>query len=213
MTARTLSKLDELVAIADTGLRTVLGHPASERKNPAEDMKDEMIDAEERVLAGQLMRVNHTGEVCAQALYQGQALTARSGKVRADLEQASQEENDHLAWCEKRLEQLGTHKSRLNPVWYGGSFFIGALSGLLGDRVNLGFLAETERQVVRHLEGHLQRLPEKDHVSRAIIEQMKTDEGKHATHALHAGGMELPNTVKKLMGLASKVMTTVATRI
>ncbi len=159
------------------------------------------------------MRVNHTGEVCAQALYQGQALTARSHKVRADMAQAAQEENDHLAWCEQRLEQLGTHKSRLNPLWYGGSFAIGVVSGLLGDRVNLGFLAETEKQVVRHLDGHLQILPQHDKASRAIIDQMKIDEGKHATHALHAGGMELPSAVKRLMRAASKVMTTVAAKI
>ncbi|MDX1409157.1 MAG: 2-polyprenyl-3-methyl-6-methoxy-1,4-benzoquinone monooxygenase, partial [Saprospiraceae bacterium] len=186
MTQRSLTKLDELIAIADTGLRTVFGHPASERPNPAMNLKDEITDTNTRELAGRLMRVNHTGEVCAQALYQGQALTARSHKVREELAQSAREENDHLAWCEQRLDQLGTHKSRLNPLWYGGSFIIGVVSGLLGDRVNLGFLAETERQVVQHLDGHLQRLPTQDHVSRAIIQQMKLDEGKHATHALHA---------------------------
>jgi len=209
---RTLSKLDELVAIADTGLRTVFGRPVQDRPNPAGEQAGELND-EQRKLSGQLMRVNHTGEVCAQALYQGQALTARDSKVRADLARASQEENDHLAWCAQRLAQLGTHTSRLNPLWYGGSFAIGVLSGLLGDRVNLGFLAETERQVVQHLEGHLQRLPTEDQASRAIIEQMKIDEGKHATQALHAGGLELPDPVKRLMRATSKVMTTIAARI
>lgn len=213
MNDRNLSKLDELIAIADAGLRTVFGHPAQERPNPGAALADGLEDPSERELAARLMRVNHTGEVCAQALYQGQALTARSRKVRNEMARAAQEENDHLAWCEQRLEQLGTHKSRLNPLWYGGSFAIGVLSGILGDRVNLGFLAETEKQVVRHLEGHLQELPQHDTVSRAIIEQMKIDEGKHATNALHAGGMELPDPVKRLMRAASKVMTSVAARV
>ena len=159
------------------------------------------------------MRVNHAGEVCAQALYQGQALTARRDETRQQMEQAAEEENDHLVWCRQRIHELGGHTSLLNPLWYTGSLAIGAFSGLLGDKWSLGFLAETEHQVVRHLEGHLQRLPEGDEKSRAILEQMKIDEGEHCTTARDAGGSALPEPVKKLMNLASRVMTTTASRI
>ena len=159
------------------------------------------------------MRVNHAGEVCAQALYQGQALTARRDETRQQMEQAAEEENDHLVWCRHRIHELGGHTSLLNPLWYTGSLALGAFSGLLGDKWSLGFLAETEHQVVSHLEGHLQRLPEGDEKSRAILEQMKVDEGEHRATALNAGGSELPESVKKLMSLASKVMTTTAYRI
>jgi ubiquinone biosynthesis monooxygenase Coq7 len=159
------------------------------------------------------MRVNHAGEVCAQALYQGQALTARQDDTRRQMAQAAEEENDHLLWCRHRIHELGGHTSLLNPLWYSGSLAIGAVTGLLGDKWSLGFLAETEQQVVRHLEGHLQRLPENDEKSRAILEQMKTDEGEHRMTALNAGGVELPDPVKRLMTLASRVMTTTAYRI
>jgi ubiquinone biosynthesis monooxygenase Coq7 len=160
-----------------------------------------------------LMRVNHAGEVCAQALYQGQALTARREETRKQMEQAAKEENDHLTWCRHRIHELGGHTSLLNPVWYTGSLAIGAATGLLGDKWSLGFLAETEKQVVKHLDGHLQRIPEGDTRSRAILEQMKVDEAQHRTTALNSGGSELPDTVKKLMTLASRVMTTTAYRI
>jgi ubiquinone biosynthesis monooxygenase Coq7 len=160
-----------------------------------------------------LLRVDHAGEVCAQALYQGQALTARRADVRSRLEQAAREENDHLAWCGRRLEELGSHRSLLNPLWYAGSFAIGALAGLAGDRWSLGFLAETERQVVRHLDGHLADLPPDDMKSRAILEQMREDEGRHATTAVDAGAAELPGAVKGLMAGVSRVLTAVAYRL
>ena len=159
------------------------------------------------------MRVNHAGEVCAQALYQGQALTARRKDTRVQMEQAATEENDHLAWCRNRIHELGGHTSLLNPLWYSGSLAIGAATGLLGDKWSLGFLAETEKQVVKHLQGHLQRLPAGDARSRAILEQMKTDEAQHRASALRAGGQELPEAVKKLMTLTSRVMTVTAYRI
>jgi ubiquinone biosynthesis monooxygenase Coq7 len=156
------------------------------------------------------MRVNHTGEICAQALYQGQALTARNLQAKAALEQAAQEETEHLAWTERRIAELGGRKSLLNPAWYAGSFAIGALAGLLGDRWNLGFLAETERQVVAHLEGHLQRLPAEDSKSRAIVEKMKQDEARHATTAIEHGASALPQPARDAMRLSSKVMTETA---
>ena len=160
-----------------------------------------------------MMRVNHSGEVCAQALYQAQAITARSDVVRQTMQTAANEENDHLSWCEERLDQLGSHKSYLNPVWYCGSFMIGTLFGFIGDRWNLGFLAETERQVVKHLESHLEKLPVDDYKSRAIVEQMRNDEAHHATRAVQAGAEELPRLVKRMMALTAKVMTTTAARI
>jgi ubiquinone biosynthesis monooxygenase Coq7 len=156
------------------------------------------------------MRVNHAGEVSAQALYQGQALTAKLAEVRGKMERAALEENDHLAWCERRLKELDSHTSMLNPLWYTGSFAIGALAGLAGDKWSLGFVVETERQVVKHLDEHLSRLPEQDRRSRAILEQMKEDETHHATAALNAGGAELPEPVRQLMRLTSKVMTNAA---
>ena len=157
--------------------------------------------------SARLMRVNHAGEVCAQALYQSQALTARTAKLREAMETASREENDHLAWCEERLEQLDSRKSYLNPVWYGGSFLIGSAFGAAGDRWNLGFLAETERQVVKHLARHLEMLPPDDSKSRAILEQMKADELAHGSAALAAGGVELPAPVRGVMSAVSKFMT------
>ena len=168
------------------------------------------MPASRRALAAALMRVNHSGEICAQALYQGQALTARDSAAKQALEQAAQEETEHLAWTERRIEELGGRKSVLNPLWYFGSFALGAVSGLLGDKWNLGFLAETERQVVEHLEGHLQRLPEEDQKSRAILEQMKDDEARHATSALQHGAADLPSPAKLAMRLSSEVMTKTA---
>ena len=163
-------------------------------------------ETERRHVAG-LMRVNHAGEVAAQGLYQGQAATARLDSVRAAMESAAEEENDHLAWCEQRLTELGSRPSILNPIWYAGAFTIGATAGLIGDRWSLGFVAETERQVVRHLEEHLDRLPMDDERSRAILEQMKIDEEHHGSTAEEAGGAKLPTPIRHLMGVVSKVMT------
>lgn len=206
------SPTDKLVFMLDDVLCTVFGHPPKNRPSPAEGLGEEE-DTPGRVRSAQLMRVNHTGEVCAQALYQAQALTARSESVRTAMETASREENDHLNWCEERLDQLDSHKSLLNPVWYCGSFLIGSAFGMVGDRWNLGFLAETERQVVKHLDSHLQKLPENDERSRAIVNQMRDDEAKHATQAVDSGAAELPPPIKRLMAITSKVMTTVAARI
>ena len=198
----------------DTGLRTVFGRPrVTERPNPAENIDETELSQAEKDLAGRLMRINHAGEVAAQGLYEGQALTARLAEVRDKMERAAMEENDHLAWCESRINELGSHKSLLNPLWYGGSLAIGAIAGLAGDKWSLGFVTETERQVVRHLNSHLAQLSDKDQKSRAILEQMKEDEGHHATTALHAGGAELPSPIKKLMALTSKVMTKATFRI
>ncbi len=208
MNDRALSDLDRVVGFFDQALRTVFGPaPAAERPNPAAHCEDESFRAPDRELAGRLMRINHAGEICAQALYQGQALTARLPNVREKMERASAEENDHLAWTAERIRELGTHTSYLNVVWYTGSFAIGAGAGLIGDKWSLGFVAETEHQVVRHLDGHLARLSPNDCKSRAILEQMKEDEGRHATVALEAGAAELPAPVKELMRLTSRVMT------
>lgn len=206
----------------ETGVRTVFGGVTpTGRVNPAELVSAEpdndaitqpLTDAE-RQLAGRLMRINHAGEVAAQGLYQGQALTAKLPLVREQMEQAASEENDHLNWCRQRAGELGTHTSLLDPAWYLGSVAIGAVAGLAGDKWSLGFVAETERQVVKHLEGHLAQLPQHDAKSRAILEQMRIDEGQHATTATSAGGIELPTPVKKIMGLMSKVMTKTAYRI
>ena len=202
-----LPRLDELIVAFDKGLRTVFGAAQSLRETPGEKLPEGTLSEADRALAGSLMRVNHTGEICAQALYQGQALTARNAPARSALEQAAREETEHLAWTESRIEQLGGRKSLLNPLWYAGSFAIGAAAGLLGDRWNLGFLAETERQVVTHLEGHLDRLPKGDMRSRAIVTQMRQDEARHATSAITHGGAELPRPARLAMRLASKVMT------
>lgn len=200
-------RIDDLIVAFDKGLRTVFAPARSVRATPGGELPDADMDVAQRALAAALMRVNHTGEVCAQALYQGQALTARDSAARAALEQAALEETEHLAWTEGRITELGGRKSLLNPLFYAGSFAIGAAAGALGDRWNLGFLAETERQVVRHLEGHLGRLPETDRKSRAIVEQMRDDEARHATSALQHGGAELPAPVKAAMQASSKVMT------
>lgn len=209
--SRHYSPLDHLLMGVDVGVRTLLGQPKiTERANPAKDQPDAELSEADRELAGRLMRINHAGEVAAQGLYQGQALTAKLPEVREKMERAALEENDHLDWCEKRIKETGTHVSYFNPVWYAGSVAIGALAGLAGDKWSLGFVAETEHQVVKHLEEHLQQLPESDTKSRAILEQMKQDEGRHATVAIEAGGAELPYPIKKLMGLSSRIMTRTA---
>ena len=202
--------LDELIIAFDKGLRTVFAPAQSLRPVPGGDLADAEMTEEQRRLSASLMRVNHTGEICAQALYQGQELTACNPRARAALEQAAREETEHLAWTERRIEELGGRKSLLNPAWYAGSFVLGAVAGLAGDRWNLGFLAETERQVVTHLTGHLQRLPEQDGRSRAIVENMKEDEARHATSAISHGGADLPEPAKAAMRLSSKVMTDTA---
>jgi ubiquinone biosynthesis monooxygenase Coq7 len=200
-------RIDELIIGFDKGLRTLFAPARSARAMPGENLADADMDAAQRALAAALMRVNHSGEICAQALYQGQALTARDSGARAALEAAAQEETEHLAWTERRIAELGGRKSLLNPLWYAGSFAIGAVAGALGDKWNLGFLAETERQVEQHLEGHLSRLPETDQKSRAIVEQMCADEARHARTARQHGGAELPAPVKAAMQASSKVMT------
>jgi len=202
--------LDRLIVEFDKGLRTLFSQAHSVRAHPDEHVSEAAMDETEKKNAAALMRVNHSGEVCAQALYQGQALTARDPLVQQELQLAAQEETEHLAWTARRVHELGGHLSLLNPFWYMGSLAIGALAGLLGDKWNLGFLAETERQVGCHLQGHLDRLPLQDEKSRAIVVQMYTDEIGHAEMATSLGGTELPITVQSAMKLNGKVMTTLA---
>ncbi|CAD5108208.1 2-polyprenyl-3-methyl-6-methoxy-1,4-benzoquinone monooxygenase [Zestomonas carbonaria] len=213
-TERHYSPADRLLLQADAALRTLLpfsGQPY--RPSPAITRPDvEMNDDDARHVAG-LMRINHTGEVCAQALYQGQALTAKLPQVRKAMEHAAEEEIDHLAWCEQRIRELGSRPSVLNPLFYGMSFGIGALAGLVSDKVSLGFVAATEQQVCKHLDDHLQQLPAEDQKSRAILEQMREDEQQHAESALDAGGLRFPAPVRFGMTLLSKVMTKSTYRI
>jgi ubiquinone biosynthesis monooxygenase Coq7 len=199
---------DRFILAFDRALRTVTGPSRSARPMPGEHQADAELEPVERAHSAALMRVNHTGEVCAQALYQGQALTARDSQAKQALTQAAHEEVEHLAWTEQRLDELGGRKSFLNPLWYAGSYAMGALAGLAGDRWSLGFLAETERQVVEHLNGHLKVLSHRDGRSRAVITAMKRDEARHATTALHMGGAPLPLPCRVAMRLASRVMTT-----
>ncbi len=202
--------LDRLIVAFDNGLRTLLAPAHSARPVPGENTAETDLTAAERQLAASLMRVNHSGEICAQALYQGQALTAREPAARAALEQAAAEETDHLAWTAQRITALGGRVSVFNPLWYAGSFALGAAAGLLGDKWSLGFLAETERQVEGHLDSHLDRLPAQDEKSRAIVDQMKSDEARHARTAVEHGAAELPESVKQAMRLGSRVMTRTA---
>lgn len=202
--------IDRLITGFDKGLRTLFAPAHSLRPVPGDAIPDTVMDEAQRQTSASLMRVNHSGEVCAQALYQGQALTARDASARAALTQAAAEETEHLAWTERRIAELGGSKSVMNPLFFAGSFAIGAASGLLGDKWNLGFLAETERQVVHHLESHLQRLPAEDQKSRAIVEKMRDDEARHATSARALGGAELPTPVKAAMKASSKLMTQTA---
>ncbi len=208
---RHYTTFDLLLGHLDQAVRTVFGGPpTAQRANPAALHGEADLDAAQRTLAARLMRVDHAGEIAAQGLYQGQALTARLDDVRERMEQAAGEENDHLAWCAARLWELDSHTSRLDPLWYLGAVSIGALAGIAGDKWSLGFVAETERQVVKHLDEHLRRLPEQDARSRAILEQMRQDEAGHATVAVESGGAPLPDPVKWAMGLASKLMTETA---
>ena len=194
-----------LVAVCSTNQVT-----EHHRPSPATDVADTPLDSAERRHSEGLMRVNHAGEVSAQALYQGQALTSHDTRVRQSMQQSAREEVDHLAWCAQRLNELGGHTSYLNPFWYLGSFTIGILAGLTGDKWSLGFVAETERQVVSHLQGHIQELPQQDLKSRAIVKQMMEDETQHGVTAMETGGVELPSVIRKLMKISSQVMTKTA---
>jgi len=206
-------QIDFMLSLADEALRTVFARPSAGRATPRPDTLDGPLSEAERREAGALMRVNHVGEVCAQALYSAQAVATRDASLREHFEAAAREETDHLAWTRQRLDELGARPSLLNPLWYAGAFGLGLVAGRLGDRLSLGFVAETERQVEAHLDGHLDRLPPADRSSRAIVAQMKLDEARHAAHAWSAGAAELPPPAKGLMRLASRVMTTVAHRI
>src|SRR5256885_2746617 len=205
--------MDRLIAEFDRALRAIVGVATAARPSPANEKPNAELTDAERALAAALMRVNHVGEICAQALYQGQALTARDPAHKAALDQAAREEQDHLAWSVERIRELGGRPSLLNPLWYAGSLAIGAVAGALGDRWNVAFLAETERQVEEHLTGHLDALPAADERTRAVVAAMRTDEAKHRASALRLGAAELPEAGKTAMRLASKLMTTLAYRI
>jgi len=205
--------MDRLIGGFDTALRAIAGVHRAARASPAGGIPEAEFDAAARAEAAALMRVNHVGEVCAQALYQGQALTARSAENRRALALAAAEEEDHLAWSAERIRELDGRLSLLNPLWYGGAFALGAAAGALGDRHSLGFLAETERQVEEHLTGHLARLAPRDRRTRAVIEAMRADESKHREAALSLGAAELPQPVKRAMRAMAKLMTTVAHRV
>ncbi len=207
---RNYTLTDRLIGHADNMLRTLAAKPTPGRPSPQRETNIDGLSHAEVKESSRLMRVNHTGEVCAQALYQGQSLTARNAELRKIFHEAAQEENDHLAWCEQRINTLNGKTSRLNPFFYSGAYGIGAFAGLLGDRVSAAFLAETEYQVVEHLDRHLQRLPARDQASRSIVAQMREDELKHATNAEQAGTTELPGAAKQLMRGMSKVMTTLS---
>ncbi len=206
--SRHLSPLDRLLSHADQALRTIVpGAVQAERTTPAQDRHSPALEEAQRKHTAGLMRINHTGEVCAQALYQGQALTAHDPAVKSAMEQCAREEVDHLAWCEQRLRELNSHTSLLNPAFYAMSFGIGALAGLIGDKVSLGFVAATEDRVCAHLTAHLSQLNAEDDKSRAILQQMLEDEASHASQAMAAGGLEFPAPVKAVMVGMSKVMT------
>ena len=209
-----MALIDRFIIEFDTALRSVVGGAHARRPTPGSDIQSTaLLDVKEREHAAGLMRVNHVGEVCAQALYQSQKLVARNPEIRQMLDHSAQEEMDHLAWCETRLQELGSHTSYLNPIWYAGSFAIGLAAGLAGDKWSLGFVAETEKQVENHLESHLKKLPAEDERSRAIVDQMRIDEIEHGQAAISAGGAVLPEPVQKLMQAMSKVMTSTAYKI
>ena len=202
--------IDAILSAADGALRTLFATPRALRTCPTVADDDTALSPSDKRKAAALMRVNHVGEVCAQALYSAQSLTTRDPALRTHFEQAAREETDHLAWTQGRLDELGSRPSLLNPFWYAGAFGLGLVAGRLGDRVSLGFLVETERQVEAHLQRHLELLPAGDHASKAIVAQMKEDEAAHAALALEAGGVELPAPVRGLMKAAAKIMTTTA---
>jgi 3-demethoxyubiquinol 3-hydroxylase len=205
--------IDALIVEFDRALRTVAGAPRAARPSPAEGIPEAGLGEAERTHAAALMRVNHVGEVCAQALYQGQALTARDAPTRSGLDRAAREEEDHLAWSAQRIRELGGRPSLLNPLWYAGALAMGAAAGALGDKWNLAFLAETERQVEEHLSGHLDALPAADGRTRAVVEAMRADEARHRDGAIAMGAAEFPQPVKRAMRFAARIMTTVAYRI
>ena len=208
-----MALVDDLIVAFDRGLKTLTRGAVAERASPAQGVEDASLSEADRKHAGGLMRVNHTGEICAQALYEGQSITARDPLTRESLQRAAREEQDHLAWCEARLEELDARTSRLNPLFYAASYGLGAAAGLLGDRLSLGFVAATEDQVGAHLDRHLDALPSEDQRSRRVVEQMRADESKHGTNAIAAGGVAFPEPVKNLMSLASRVMTETTYRI
>jgi 3-demethoxyubiquinol 3-hydroxylase len=208
-----LTLMDRLIQEFDRGLRTVAAANVAARPNPAGASPESVTDPAARRHAAGLMRVNHAGEIAAQALYHGQALTARNETVRRSLLEAARDETDHLAWCEQRVRELDSRTSLLAPIWYAGSFAIGALAGLAGDRTSLGFVAETESQVIEHLESHLHELPPDDERSRRIVEQMQADEARHGAEARTAGGRDLPQPVRDLMRGTARIMTRTAYRV
>jgi 3-demethoxyubiquinol 3-hydroxylase len=210
---RDFNRMDDLLAIVDDALRTLSVRHNASRPTPADSHPHTDLSADERESSAALMRVNHAGEIAAQALYTGQALTARTAKTRAVLRQAAHEERDHLAWCAERADELGGRTSLLAPLWYAGSVALGTLAGLAGDRVSLGFVAETERQVEAHLHDHLTRLPLNDHRSRAILEQMAEDEAHHGTTAILAGGTELPAPARLMMRIGGEILRKTALRV
>ena len=211
---RRITHLDRLIGAIDRGLRVSLAPaPESRDPSPARDIPETRLDADQRRHAAGLMRVNHTGEVCAQALYAGQGFAARSDRVRAEMTEAAREEEDHLAWCAERLRELDSRPSLLSPAWYAASFALGAGAGLAGDAWSLGFVSATERQVEAHLGDHLQRLPDGDRRSRAIVRRMQADEARHAEHAETAGAHDLPRPLQALMAITANVMKAVAYRI
>jgi ubiquinone biosynthesis monooxygenase Coq7 len=213
MNVRILTPLDRLLSGIERALETVAGTPQAHRSSPAHLFGDAELDDKERRHAAGLMRVNHTGEVCAQALYDGQSALARTDENRTHLQQAAAEETDHLAWCAERLHELESRPSLLNPLWYAGSYAIGALAALAGDKVSLGFVVETEKQVEAHLAEHMDRLPEQDERSRAVLKQMQEDEVRHARNAQERGGIALPFPIPQMMQATSMLMKTVAYRI
>lgn len=207
--------LDQVFTALDNGLRSTFISPPAKRKSPALTCVTDPIESNDKLKSASaaLMRVNHVGEVCAQALYQGQALTSRSDDIRQRMQQAADEEIDHLNWCYHRIQQLNGHTSYFNPIWYLGSFALGVGAGLAGDKWSLGFLAETEKQVVEHLNSHMDRLPEEDTPSRAIVAQMAEDEARHAEMAMENGAAELPKPIKDLMRQAARFMTSISEKI
>ncbi|MEP7084308.1 MAG: 2-polyprenyl-3-methyl-6-methoxy-1,4-benzoquinone monooxygenase [Betaproteobacteria bacterium] len=208
-----MMNIDDLIVGFDRALRTLAARSTSARPYPAEHAATSELTTADTAHAAGLMRVNHSGEICAQALYSGQGMTSSNPALRGHLELAAREETEHLAWTERRLQELGARTSLLNPLWYGGSFAIGAVAGLAGDRWNLGFLSETERQVEHHLSSHLDRLPETDTRSRAIVSQMRSDEAGHAQMAEDQGAARLPLPIRAFMRMTAKVMTTLAYRV
>jgi ubiquinone biosynthesis monooxygenase Coq7 len=214
MQDRHLTPLDRLLAGANNALRTIAapaGMPT--RKNPSADIAETDLSDKQMTHAAGLMRVNHAGEVAAQALYQGHAMVARDPSIERQMQRAANEEFDHLAWCEQRLTELNSRPSLLSPIWYSGAFAIGAASGILGDKWSLGFIAETEKQVCAHLDSHLENLPDNDDKSRAIVKQMRDEEEEHGENAIEAGAAELPAPLQRLMKLTAKVMTNTAYRL